>query len=616
MSEVASALQSLTKQFLGHHTLSNDLFWETKMRLGSDPDKSQEQLTMADLAFQQFSEDPAWLRMLADLEAQTMDSRERNLVQSWQRMFRSSVIEDAAARAFSETLLKLEHEFQAKNAKYEWGYTDPKSGEFVRATSNELPTILTISDDEPTRKAAYHALLTYEQFVLDNGFLDIIRARNRMARMLDYEDFYEMQVQRSEGLSKQRIFELLEDFELKTRDAASRSVAALVRSHGESAREPWNFSHFRRGDLSKERDPYLPFESALERWVRSFSALGIRFRNAQLTLDLIDRHGKYENGFMHAPVPSFFDGQAWNAARINFCSHATPNQVGAGERGLQVLFHEGGHAAHYSNVTQPSPVFSMYPAPHSYPETQSMFLDRILHDADWLTRYAKSLSGETMPLDLIERGIRMEQPFEAVVIRRIPMVSYFEKAMYEMPEAELTRENILKLARDTEQRLMLINAGTMPMLSITHPLDTPAYTHGYLLAEMAVHQTREYFLSKYGYIVDNPKVGPELAKAYWEPGNAKAFFDMVNDLTGGPFSAEALIREVTRSVEDTIAKAKQDVEWLPTIPEFTGEPNLDAHVRVMHGTETICEFENGTFDGANDKFKMWIRKNYPRETKK
>jgi|LauGreDrversion2_3_1035106.scaffolds.fasta_scaffold1238396_1 hypothetical protein len=35
---------------------------------------------------------------------------------------------------------------------------------------------------------------------------------------------------------------------------------------------------------------------------------------------------------------------------------------------------------------------------------------------------------------------------------------------------------------------------------------------------MAVHQTREYFLEKEGYIVDNPMVGATLAKAYWEPG--------------------------------------------------------------------------------------------------
>lgn len=34
-------------------------------------------------------------------------------------------------------------------------------------------------------------------------------------------------------------------------------------------------------------------------------------------------------------------------------------------------------------------------------------------------------------------------------------------------------------------------------------------------AEMGVHQTRAYFLTKFGRIVDEPRVGQELADAYW-----------------------------------------------------------------------------------------------------
>lgn len=32
------------------------------------------------------------------------------------------------------------------------------------------------------------------------------------------------------------------------------------------------------------------------------------------------------------------------------------------------------------------------------------------------------------------------------------------------------------------------------------------YYHGYVLAEMAVYHTKAYFKSKYGQLVDNPKV--------------------------------------------------------------------------------------------------------------
>ena len=52
--------------------------------------------------------------------------------------------------------------------------------------------------------------------------------------------------------------------------------------------------------------------------------------------------------------------------------------------------------------------------------------------------------------------------------------------------------------------------------------------------------------------MDNPHVGPELAQAYWSYGNSKSFFEMVADLTGSPYAPDALVREVTKSIEDCI----------------------------------------------------------------
>ena len=47
-----------------------------------------------------------------------------------------------------------------------------------------------------------------------------------------------------------------------------------------------------------------------------------------------------------------------------------------------------------------------------------------------------------------------------------------------------------------------------PLLSVPHILsdESSCYYHGYVLAEMSVHQTRKYFLDKYSNIVDNPEV--------------------------------------------------------------------------------------------------------------
>ena len=52
----------------------------------------------------------------------------------------------------------------------------------------------------------------------------------------------------------------------------------------------------------------------------------------------------------------------------------------------------GGHAAHFANIDQCSPMFSQERAPTSvaYAENQSMFLDSFIDDAAWKGRYALS----------------------------------------------------------------------------------------------------------------------------------------------------------------------------------------------------------------------------------
>ena len=111
--------------------------------------------SFGELAYQEFYEDPSWLQTLASLEAQSTSAEEIRILQSWQRMFRSSVIEDENTRAFSRELLKMQLEYDARRGKYEWGYTDPHSGQWVSSTSNTVPNILIMSEDEPTRKAAF-----------------------------------------------------------------------------------------------------------------------------------------------------------------------------------------------------------------------------------------------------------------------------------------------------------------------------------------------------------------------------------------------------------------------------------------------------------------------------
>lgn len=152
-----------------------------------------------------------------------------------------------------------------------------------------------------------------------------------------------------------------------------------------------------------------------------------------MTLDLLDRKGKYSNGFCHWPQPAWVKpGGIWQPSRTNFTSLADPTAVGSGKTALTTLMHEAGHAAHFANIEMPSPLFSQERAPTSvaygnaslytcglqshthkrFPlaENQSMFLDSLVEDAAWRVRYARSREGNPLPWELHKAEIEAKHP--------------------------------------------------------------------------------------------------------------------------------------------------------------------------------------------------------------
>ena len=93
---------------------------------------------------------------------------------------------------------------------------------------------------------------------------------------------------------------------------------------------------------------------------------------------------------------------------------------------------QAGHAAHFANIQQPSPLFSQERAPTSvaYAENQSMFLDSLVGDAAWRAKYAKNLDGKSIPFDIIEEEIKSTHPFAVFGLRAMLSVSYFEKLSF------------------------------------------------------------------------------------------------------------------------------------------------------------------------------------------
>ena len=618
MTSPRQLFDQLNADYAQIHKTKEDLFWATYMATFND----DQGFAKAEQAYKDFISDPVRLAAvrgaLASLPPTDGDESALALqrgLKGWLALFESNIIDSKEARALMAALIQLEASLFAKRRDLVLEHVG-ESGKTEVATLDSLATNLATNVNEAARKSSHDAMLSLERWVLNNGLLDIVKMRNAFARAQGFANYFDFKVKKNEGMSSSQLFQILDDFEARTHATNTRSLSELARTHGTQATQAWNLRFFVSGDVTRQLDPYFSFAKGLERWVQSFHRLGISYRGASLQLDLLERQGKFQNGFCHGPIPSYFDAAGtWVAGQINFTANATPDQVGSGARAINTLFHEGGHAAHFANVTQNSPCFSQEFAPTSmaYAETQSMFCDSLLGDADWLKRYAKNAAGEPLPDELIHAQIKATQPFAAFAERSILVVPYFERALYELSDAELEADRVLALARSCEQRILGVEMGPRPLLAIPHLLnqESAAAYHGYLLANMAVYQTRAYFERQYGYLTDNPAIGPLLAEHYWSRGNAISHNETLLSLTGEPFNAKYLADDCNKSVQQAWEDAQQRIASAEQrVYPVTANINLDANIRIVHGAELIAD--NTESDQTMcTQFEDWIRRRYP-----
>ena len=611
MSSIArNYLNQLNADYLRVHRRKEDLFWSTYMGTSDD----QAGFTAAEQAYKAFCANPARLPELREMLAQADGADLRRGLGGWIAFFECNVIEDPAAAALMDELVVAEADLFARRKGLKLSLLD-EQGRQVAGSLPAASTSLAASPSEAVRQSALDMFHSLEQWVVDHGYLDVVALRNRFARAMGYRDYFDYKVRKNEQMSPEQLFAVLDDFIERTEERVHLSLAELKAAKGAAALLPHNLRYFVSGDVTRQLDPYVPFSRALQDWVESFRRLGIQYREATLTLDLLTREGKYENGFCHGPVPSFWQEGQWVPAVVNFTSLANPSQVGSGWSGLNTLFHEGGHAAHFANVTGNAPCFSQEfpPTSMAYAETQSMFCDSLLDDADWLKRYARSESGEPIPDALIGAMIEARQPFRAFNERQIALVSYFERDLYAMADGDRTPAAVLALARRWECKILGVES-PRPLLAIPHLLnqESACAYHGYLLALMAVEQTRAYFLRRDGYLTDNPRIGPDLAAHYWGPGNGMTHDQTLQSLTGEGFSAAPLARVCNQSVAEAWELASASMAAARQRPPAGEGSPLNARIRVVHGEALIADNSESEARMLAD-FEAWIRRHYQAE---
>lgn len=156
------------------------------------------------------------------------------------------------AKAIREETSKIEGKLEMSRNEMKLGYTDVADGTFHTLSSVGLRNLLRTASEESTRKAAYEGLRSIGPFVCENGFVEIVKLRNKLARELGYEDYYDLTVTNAEGFGKKKLFEILDGLEEGTRPLMEDGRKELANRHGDGALEPWNMSYKMAGSVLKK----------------------------------------------------------------------------------------------------------------------------------------------------------------------------------------------------------------------------------------------------------------------------------------------------------------------------------------------------------------------------
>ena len=200
---------------------------------------------------------------------------------------------------------------------------------------------------------------------------EIVEREHDMVRELGYDSYTDLW-NRIDDLQLDKLEKRIEDFLQQTESLYERSFGALIQTHFQIPLQEMKSWDVHRIARAPQFDPFFPADNMLNTFRLTAKQIGIDFDKQGILLDLEARETK---------------------SAVPFCSPIeVPNRVVLvmtplqGYYGYKALFHEGGHALHYSSIDSKTPFESacLVSSDYAIPETFSTLFELMLFDPCWL----------------------------------------------------------------------------------------------------------------------------------------------------------------------------------------------------------------------------------------
>ncbi len=514
-------VESLENEFSSLEKEFHRAYWDAQIKATPENDARRAEL---ELELRRLKGDPEKLQRVNEaLEEEIHEPLLKRQLEVLRLSLTGNQMQDTQRELLVQTSTAVESTFATHRAE-----VDGK-----RLSDNEVDEILRTEDDVELRRRAWEASKTIGHRVASR-VRELARLRNEMARDLGFGDYYQLSLDLQE-IEEDWLFGVMDELESLTNQpfrSWKENVDASLSSRFETEElYPWHYADpFFQGvppDAKLTLDDQLKDASAEELVVRTFGDWGIELRGVIEGSDLYPRENKCQHAFC---LDVDRDGD------VRILANIIP-----GERWVEVMLHESGHAAYDVSIDPDLPYLLRRPAHTFVTEGMAILSGRLVRDPQWLRTVAQVPAEEIRELEV---PLRDGTAAQSLLFMRWGLVMvHFERALYDDPEGDLD-----SLWWDLVERFQFLRRppgrSEPDWAAKIHVAAAPVYYHNYLLGEMLASQLARTCEERCGGLVGSTDAGTLLRERFFQPGSSMRWDDLVEHATGKPLSAADFAAEL------------------------------------------------------------------------
>ena len=515
VDEFEARLETLESEF-------HRAYWDSQVHASPENDRRRADL---ELQLRTLKGDVA---TLAEVNAALEEGMHEPHLRRQLQVLRLSLTGNQMTEAQREELVELSSAVESEFATFR----PHLNGESL--TENDILEVLADSNDNTVRRQTWIASKEIGHRV-SGRVRELSRLRNRIALEQGYADYYRMALDLQE-LSEEWLFRLFEELDRLTRgpflEWKSATDRGLAERFGTTDLRPWHYADpfFQYPPRSNgvDLDPFFQDRDAVALARSTFQGWGMDLEPVMARSDLFPRALKSQHAFCIDIDRSGKD--------IRILAN-----VVSGERWVEVMLHESGHAAYDIAIDRRLPYLLRRP-PHTFvTEAMAILSGRLVRDPAWLQEVAGVPEALIAPR---AEEIKRSSAIQSILFARwVLVMSHFERDLYADPEADLD-------ARWWElvERYQAVPPPEQEVpgawASKVHIAAAPVYYHNYLLGELLASQLESTIADRVGALVNNAEAGRFLREQLFRHGNSLRWDQVIEQATGRPLTARFFAAQV------------------------------------------------------------------------